>query len=214
LRKNKVIVLFLVVLISGCTTGVSDEDIYRFKSDCPLSGSAKNLVLVGGKSFLVIGGDSELEDQVTLGFHYGAPGYLTFAPKNASVEFTVEQTVISDFGLSVNQGYYHFEEDGLLPAQVPIEDPPQQNWPERLYNPCPDAPGSENILLGRSKYPPRFAGLWWIGTYVRLDVWEDGTIEVNREGVEAVDDDDNRWVSKMVGGSIDAIVMVRDSNDG
>ena len=87
-----------------------------------------------------------------------------------------------------------------------------------MYIPYPDAPGSENIILSAlSENAPKFAGLWWVDRGVdkpvSLNVWEDGTVEVGREGVRAQDDDDNWWVSKKVGGEIDAIVMVRDSND-
>ncbi len=204
-------ILPLTVLTAGCSPGVSPEDIYRFDSDCPLSGSAKNLVLEGGSGYLIIYGEGEGGDEAALVFRYGEPGHLSIIPEGASVDFTLEQIAISPCGIALNQGYFYFGEDMVLPAQVAVSAPPTLGWPEKLYVPYPDAPGSENIIIpGYSESSPKFAGLWWISKAVRLDVWKDGTIEVIREGVRACDDDGNWWISKQVGGEINAIVMVRD----
>ena len=197
------------------------EDIYRFESDSLLSSSARNLFLFGGPNYLAICGEysnGELGDQVILIFGYGKPGYIATLPESASVDFTLEQSVLSSsYGTLFNQGYYHLGEDGLLPAQVVASPPMISPSPEKLYIPYPDALGSQNIHIRYTQSngdPPRFAGLRWIGRNIRLDVWDDGTIEVIREGVKAIDDDSNWWISKKVGGEIDAIVMVRDySND-
>lgn len=74
-----------------------------------------------------------------------------------------------------------------------------------------DGPGSTNIkvVIGKDVGRTDYGGLNWRDEVV-LNIWTDGIIEVDREGVEAPDSSGTKWISKRVRiNDKDAIVMVR-----
>jgi hypothetical protein len=109
----------------------------------------------------------------------------------------------------LNKGYFQIGAEGILPAQTPASEVPV-GLPEGLYKACPDAYGSENIIVlrGGDDSPSEYAGLWWLRKEVVVNVWDDGTVEVTGAGIRALDIDNTSWISERVGGEIDAFVMV------
>lgn len=75
----------------------------------------------------------------------------------------------------------------------------------------PDALGSENIhvIVNPSKGYTGLAGLRFQANAV-INVWKDGTIEADREDINATDEGGGKYVSKRIRqGDKDATVMVR-----
>jgi hypothetical protein len=77
----------------------------------------------------------------------------------------------------------------------------------------PDALGLENIrvTVNPSKGYTGLASLRFQGNAV-INIWKDGTIEVDREGINATDDGGKRYISKRIRqGDKNVIVMVQNS---
>ena len=100
-------------------------------------------------------------------------------------------------------------EGSSLPAQIPMQG--ASIFTPKLYGPLPDALGSQDITvkINAQVGHTRFAGLDFRQEAV-LGVWEDGIVEVDREGVEAADESGTVWISKQVEVEDEvAIVMIR-----
>jgi ankyrin repeat protein len=81
---------------------------------------------------------------------------------------------------------------------------------EMVLLPVPDAPGSKNIRLVVEKKVgfTRLAGLRFTDSCT-VNIGKDGTVEVDKEGVQANDDSGTHYVSKKIrSGATDVVVMV------
>ena len=104
------------------------------------------------------------------------------------------------------EGSYYVKtlgKDSHVPATMPLN-----GGAVKIYV---DALGSENIIVVVNKKIgyTEIAGLKF-KQEVTIDIWKDGTVEVDREGVEAADKNNITWISKRVlSDGKNAIVMIR-----
>jgi hypothetical protein len=200
----------ILVLISFLLAGCSKKEVYYFKSECPVSGSAKNLAVGWSEYYLYMYFMDEGGNFITdkfVAFQHGKPGGLAKESQVYDDYFMIDVIPFNPSGYFVAQGSYKFG-SSVLPAQIPANKPaPGTN--QRLYYPCPDAYGSENITIFiiNGQQTTNLAGLWWINNRITINVLEDGSIELPRTGIRACDDDSNWWVSDNVG---DKILMVKE----
>lgn len=207
---HKFVVVVFMLVASMVIGGCSQQEVYYFQSECPVSTSAKNLFVGWTGYYQIIGffdDDGNLITDKAVAFQHGEPGGMTDESHELDEYFVVEQIPLGSYGIFLNQGYYQIG-SSILPAQIPASKPPP-GTPERLYYPCPDAYGSENIMIHifKDEKATKLAGLWWITDQLEIDILEDGSIELDRLGIRAVDDDSTWWVSEKVG---DKILMVKE----
>lgn len=200
------LLLMLSLLLLGCSGGV-DERVYRYQdSNCTWAEPAKNLWVATTKYYTVVTGSNISEDTMVL-FAHGQPGSIKF--NKTEPEFSMGSMVLhSSYGIFVQQGYFHFEGDGILPVQ--IANTGNKNYPDRLTFPCLDNPGTEKIQVGvfsDQNLATKMAGLWW-GKAV-VSIMEDGVIVVDQQGIKAKDDDGNYWISTWHS-KLEKYVMIRD----
>ncbi|MFC1879596.1 hypothetical protein ACFLZW_06740 [Chloroflexota bacterium] len=209
-----ILVISIMVLLTG-THCSSTENIYRYESKCPIDLGAKNLVIIHKRGVLTVAGfndQGDLELDKSISFYQEKEIGFTKISLEGYSDIVAEETVLDpNWGVIVNKGYFQIGADGILPAQTPASEVPV-GMPEGLYRACPDAYGSENIIIlrGGDNSSSKFAGLWWLNKEVVANVWEDGTVEVTGLGISAIDINENKWVSKRIGGKVDAFVMVKD----
>lgn len=187
------LLLMLSLLLLGCSGGV-DERVYRYQdTNCTWSEPAKNLWVASSKYYTHVTGLNKNTDTMVL-FANGQPGSIKF--NKTEPGFSMGSIVLnSSYGIFVQQGYFHFEGDGLLPVQ--IANTGNKNYPARLTFPCLDNPGTEKIQVGvfsDQKFATKIAGLWW-GNAV-ISILEDGVVVVDQPRIKAKDDDGNIWVSE------------------
>lgn len=192
--------IMFVILLSFLLVSCAKREVYYFKSECPVSKSAKNLWVGTSGSYQLIGFYGI--DDKAVAFQYGNPGGMPDKSHELDEYFVIEEIPISPYGILLQQGYYEIG-SSILPAQIPLTVP-APGTPDRLYYPCPDAYGSEHIRIHifENEKATKLAGLWWINSGIRIDILEDGSIEVSQAGIRAADDDGNWWVSDYVSGSI------------
>lgn len=88
-------------------------------------------------------------------------------------------------------------QDSFMPAIVPNMD--QKYLDYSVFGIIDCAPNSTNISIKINAQVgfTKIAGLR-LTQEVKLNIWDDGTVEVNQEGIEASDESGNVWVSKKV----------------
>ncbi|MGD2205443.1 MAG: hypothetical protein PVH17_01575 [Anaerolineae bacterium] len=200
-------VLFLTILVVGCTESVAPEDIYQYSPEYPQESGARNIAVEQTANGTKISGP-----EISLLFL--PPTRTSFKvdvePEGASVKYKVNK-----MPLDGNTGAFYMQvvitlgEDSSVPAQIPMQG--ASFFAPELYGPLPDALGSQDITVKINEQVghTRFAGLEFRQEAV-LGVWEDGTVEVDREGVEASDESGTAWISKEV--KVEdkvAIIMIR-----
>ena len=131
-------------------------------------------------------------------------------PDDASITYNVSKIPLdSSTGAMYMQVVMTLGEGSSLPAQIPMQG--ATIFTPELYGPFPDALGSRDITVKINEQVghTRFAGLEFRQEVV-LGVWEDGIVEVDREGVEASDGSGTAWISKQVEVEDEvAIIMIR-----
>lgn len=200
-------VLFLTVLVVGCTKGVAPKDIYRYSPEYPQESGAKNVTVEQTPGGIRVSGSG-----VSLLFI--PPTRSSFKvdvePEDASITYKVGKIPLdSSTGAMYMQIVMTLGEGSSLPAQIPMQG--ATIFTPELYGPFPDALGSQDITVKINEQVghTRFAGLEFRQEVV-LDVWEDGVVEVDREGVEASDEGGTVWISKEAKVEDEvAIIMVR-----
>ena len=93
--------------------------------------------------------------------------------------------------------------DSHLPAKMSLDGKVSGFYPAAL--------GSENIkiVINKKVGYTEIAGLKF-RQEATMNIWKDGTVELDREGVEAADKNNISWISKRVtSGGKNAIVIVR-----
>ena len=200
-------VLFLTVLVVGCTKGVAPEDMYRYSPEYPQESGAKNVTVEQTPGGIRVSGSA-----VSLLFI--PPTRSSFKvgvePEDASITYKVSKIPLdSSTGAMYMQVVMTLGEDSSLPAQIPMQG--ASIFTPELYGPFPDALGSRDVTVKINEQVghTRFAGLEFRQEVV-LAVWEDGIVEVDREGVEASDESGTAWISKQVEVEDEvAIIMIR-----
>ena len=200
-------ILLLTVLVVGCNKGIAPEDIYRYSPEYPQESGAKNVTVEETAGGIRVSGP-----EVSLLFAppTGSSFKVDVEPEDASVTYKVNKMPMdSSTGAFYMQAVINLGEDSALPAQLPMQG--SVNFAPKLYGPFPDALGSQDITVKINKQigHTTFAGLEFQEEVV-CNVWEDGVVEVDREGVEASDGSGTAWISKeaKVEGEL-AIVMIR-----
>jgi hypothetical protein len=200
-------ILFLTVLVVGCTKNVAPEDIYRYSPEYSQESGAKNVTVEQTPGGIRVSGS-----EVSMLFI--PPTRSSFKvdiePEDASVKYKVNKIPLdSSTGALYMQVVMTLGEDSSLPAQIPMQG--ASILAPELYGPFPDALGSQDITVKINEQVghTRFAGLEFRQEAV-LDVWEDGIVEVDGEGVEASDEGGTVWISKEVEVEDEvAIIMIR-----
>ena len=200
-------VLLLTVLVVGCNKGAAPEDIYHYSPEYPQESGAKNVTVEQTAGGMRVSGP-----EVSLLFSppTGSSFKVDVEPEDASVTYKINKMPMdSSTGAFYVQAVINLGEDSSLPAQLPMQG--SVNFAPKLYGPLPDALGSQDITVKINKQVGHttFAGLEFHEEAV-CNGWEDGIVEVDREGVEASDESGTVWISKeaKVEGQV-AIVMIR-----
>jgi hypothetical protein len=200
-------VLFLTVLVVGCTKGIAPEDMYRYSPEYPQDSGAKNVTVEQTPGGIRVSGSG-------VSLLFVPPTRSSFKvdvePEDASIQYQVGKIPLdSSTGAMYMQIVMTLGEGSSLPAQIPMQG--ATVYTPKLYGPFPDALGSQDVTVKINEQVghTRFAGLEFRQEAV-LAVWEDGIVEVDREGVEASDGSGTAWISKQVQvEGEDAIIMVR-----
>jgi hypothetical protein len=200
-------VLFLTVLVAGCSKGVAPEDMYRYSPEYPQDSGARNVTVEQTPGGIRVSGSG-------VSLLFVPPTRSSFKvdvePEDAPIQYQVGKIPLdSSTGAMYMQIVMTLGEGSSLPAQIPMQG--ATVFTPKLYGPFPDALGSQDITVKINEQVghTRFAGLEFRQEAV-LAVWEDGIVEVDKEGVEASDGSGTAWISKQVQvEGEDAIIMVR-----
>ena len=200
-------VLFLTVLVVGCSKGIAPEDMYRYSPEYPQDSGARNVTVEQTPGGIRVSGSG-------VSLLFVPPTRSSFKvdvePEDAPIQYQVGKIPLdSSTGAMYMQIVMTLGEGSSLPAQIPMQG--ATVFTPELYGPFPDALGSQDVTVKINEQVghTRFAGLEFRQEVV-LDVWEDGIVEVDREGVEASDGSGTAWISKQVQvEGEDAIIMIR-----
>jgi hypothetical protein len=200
-------VLFLTVLVVGCSKGIAPEDMYRYSPEYPQDSGARNVTVEQTPGGIRVSGSG-------VSLLFVPPTRSSFKvdvePEDAPIQYQVGKIPLdSSTGAMYMQIVMTLGEGSSLPAQIPMQG--ATVFTPKLYGPFPDALGSQDITVKINEQVghTRFAGLEFRQEAV-LAVWEDGIVEVDKEGVEASDGSGTAWISKQVQvEGEDAIIMVR-----
>ena len=190
--------LFLILLISGllftgCSTTVTAEDVYRsVDADKGLSGAKNITVELSKKGMVVSGSEISVLARITQNSFS-----VDTVPEDVELQYTIDNIAFNPTGSMVMKAHLVLGPDSSLPALLPMQG--GTIYVAKDYGFVPGAINSQNITV---KIDPSvghtdIAGLRF-GREVILNIWEDGSIEVDKEGVEATDKDGVRWISKKV----------------
>jgi len=196
----------LLVLIVGCTPTVSLEDLYRSDVTALKSGSARNIAVEQTADGMKITG-SEIS---VLALITTSSFKLKTEPQDAELKYTIGQMKLdSGSGALILEANLILGEDSTVPALLPMKG--AAFFAPKAYGFAPGAPGSQNVTvkINPATGHTHVAGLAF-NQEVVLNIWEDGTVEVNKAGIVASDKDGNEWISKKakVGDKI-AIVLIK-----
>ena len=200
-------VLFLTVLVVGCTKGIAPEDMYRYSPEYPQDSGARNVTVEQTPGGIRVSGSG-------VSLLFVPPTRSSFKvdvePEDAPIQYQVGKIPLdSSTGAMYMQIVMTLGEGSSLPAQIPMQG--ATVFTPKLYGPFPDALGSRDVTVKINEQVghTRFAGLEFRQEVV-LAVWEDGIVEVDREGVEASDGSGTAWISKQVEVEDElAIIMIR-----
>jgi hypothetical protein len=143
-----ILTCIIIVLLSGCISTTSQEDIYHHKSEYSGPQIAKDLEV--------------------------------WTDNNGSLE-----------GKALSN-------NASIPSEISVDDAVSGSIKRSKM--FPDALGSQNIKIKIDEAVgyTEFAGLKF-KKEATINIWKDGTIEVDHEGIEATDVSGTRWISKKIG---------------
>lgn len=201
-------ILFLVVLILGFESKVSAENIYRYDSKDPKIGGARNVTVETTESGTMKVSGSE----VSMSIKISTPNRfeLQIDPEGASYQYTISGMKFDTrWGVIYEEVNIILGDGSSVPAQLPNQN--GNVFVPILYRFFPDAFGSRNISIKINKHIgyTMIAGLKF-KQEATINIWKDGVVEVDREGIEATDESGTTWISKKVRvEGKNAIIMVR-----
>ena len=193
-------------VFSGCTKSVSPKDIYRYTPQYPQKSGAQNITVEQTKEGVKITGNG-----IRLLFFpsTGQSFHVDIKPEDAEIKMNVNSIPFDNSGAFYMQVVLMLGDDCALPAQIPMRG--STVFSPKLYGPIPDAWGSQNVTV---KINEQVGFTWYAGLRfnqeIVCNVWKDGVVEVDKEGVEALDEKGTKWISKEV--KIDdktAVIVVR-----
>ena len=191
---NNTWVVLIVVLVAGCISAVSEEDVYRTDTIDPKLGSAKNIVVEQTPDGMKISG-SELS---VLALITRDSFKIKTEPEEMELEYTVGGMEFdSRTGSVITKANIILGKDSTVPAQLPSKG--ARFFDSKLYRFIPGTSGSQNVSvkINQEVGYTDIAGLHFKQEAV-FNIWEDGTVEMNKEDIVASDTNGNEWISKKV----------------
>jgi hypothetical protein len=191
---NYCVLVFFVFAVGGCTKSIAPKDTYRFTPDYPQENSARNIAVDQTKDGLRITGNG-----ITLLF--SPPTKNSFKvdidPEDAPLTMSIDSIPLDKSGAFYMKVLIKLGNESVLPAQIPM--PSSSIFIPELYRPFPDALGSQNVTV---KIDDQVGHTWYAGLKFHQEtvcnVWDDGVVEVDREGIEAIDQNGIAWISEEV----------------
>lgn len=199
-----ILVIVLAVLAAGCIPTVSLEDVYHSDATDPKLGGAKNIVV----------------EQTPEGMKVSGAGISVIAlitpnsfeikvePERTEVEYTIGEIALDQRGALIIKANMKLGEDSTVPVKMPTKGS-TFFFPE-LYGFVPGGSNSQNVTvkINLAVGYTEVAGLRFKQEVV-INVWEDGTVELNKKGIVASDKNGKEWISKNVKfGDKIAVIMV------
>jgi hypothetical protein len=194
------------VSVPGCTPDVSKDDVYYSEKTDPNMGIAQNVVV----------------EQTPEGMRVSGPEISVLAlitknsfeikvdPEGAKIEQTIKQMELdSRTGTLIANANIKLGKDSTLPAKLPVKG--AVVFIPAMYRFIPSATGSRNVSvkINNEVGYTEIAGLRFEQEVI-LNILEDGSVEVSKEGVVATDTKGSQWISKKVKHKNKiAVIMVR-----
>jgi len=198
MRKREIFrlsfVIFILSLVTGCgAKTVVPEDVYHYTTSNFNGGKARNISVEQTPDGIKITGS---EISITFLPIVDSKFRAIIEPQGVQLNYEVKDLPIEN-GESYLKVVFALGAGSFLPAQIPMHVNDAKT-PE-LYGPYPDVYNSQQIAV---KIHPEvgvthLAGLDFSEEVV-LNIGGDGTVEVDREGVEAADADGIVWVARTV----------------
>jgi len=199
-------VVLLIVLVAGCTPTMSPEHVYHSDATDPTLGSAENVVVEQTPQGVQVSG-SEIS---ALALITGSSFKITTEPEDAELEYTVGEIKFDQFsGAAIVKANIRLGEGSTVPARLPMQG--GTIFVAEMYGFVPGTSGSQNVSvrINPAVGHTDVAGLRFKEEVV-LNIWEDGTVEVDEEGIVASDTQGNEWISKRAKlGDKTAVIMIR-----
>lgn len=189
-------VVLTAMLMIGCTQTVAPDDVYRADVEPDLVG-ARNITVEQIADGIKVSGSA-----VSLVAITKDDFQITVEPEDTEVEYTMGTIEISKSGVAVAKANIMLGEDSNVPAHLPAGQinmfpiPPQVY---ELFGLIPGAAGSQNVSvkINEAIGYTEVAGLKFTQE-TTVNVWPDGVVEIDKQGVEVLDKSDTSWISKKV----------------
>jgi len=199
-------IILILSLITGCgAQSVAPDDVYHYTTSSFNDGKAQNISVEQTPDGIKITGS---EISITFLPIVDSNFRAIIEPQDVQLNYEVKDLPIEN-GESYLKVVFALGANSFLPAQIPMHVNDART-PE-LYGPYPDVYNSQKIAV---KIHPEVGVTHLAGLDFReealLNIGGDGTVEVDREGVEAADADGIVWVARRVNYNDKAItIMVR-----